>query len=171
VRRRDVGQGRTRNQQKWLLTLVVLYALAGVVYIVIPSGGLAMADAFEQSSLDVPAWQLILANAVLILVLSGGLGLVGLWLAFVAAHLGTATVVADGSTPLGLPPVTLAEIIALDGFVGVLVGLFFARNGLIAAAGVHFWTDVVWYVIFGALSGGAWFGPDSPVRCRGRVIG
>jgi hypothetical protein len=155
VRRRDVGQRRTGSQQRWLLILLVMYAPVGVVYIVIPGDGLAMADAFEQSTLDVPTWQLILANAVLILVLSGGLGLVGLWLAFAAAHLGTATAVADGSTPLGLPPMMLAEIMALNGFVGVLVGLFFARNGLIAAAGVHFWTDVVRHVIFGALSCGA----------------
>jgi hypothetical protein len=262
-----VEERDTRTQKQWLLILVVLHALVAVVYIVIPSDGLAMADAFEQSSLDVPAWQLALANAVLILVLYGGVGLVGLWLAgraglpgvyrpgaelrdvvwrpmrvglvagavligadtvvrlvsdfegfphpsfpasllasftagvgeevllrlfvmslwtvvlswvfsrfapeegarlwalraanvvaalaFVAAHLGTATAVADGSTPLGLPPMMLAEIMALNGFVGVLAGLSFARNGLIAASAVHFWSDVVWHVIFGALSGGA----------------
>jgi hypothetical protein len=75
-------------------------------------------------------------------------------LAFAAAHMGTATVVADASTPLGLPAMMLGEIILLNGFVGVLAGASFARNGLVAAAGVHFWTDVVWHVIFGALSGG-----------------
>jgi hypothetical protein len=270
VRSKDVEQGDIRDQQKWLLILVVLYALAGAVYILMPGGGLAMTDAFEGATLDVPAWQLVLANAVLILILYGGLGLVGLWLAaradlpgvyrpgaglrdllwrpmrvglfagavlvgadtvvrlvsdfegfphpsfpasllasfsagvgeeilfrlfvmslwtvalgwvfsrfaaeegarlwalraanvlaalaFAAAHLGTATVVADALTPLGLPPMMLAEIIVLNGFVGVLAGASFARNGLIAAAGVHFWTDVVWHVIFGALSGGASMG-------------
>jgi membrane protease YdiL (CAAX protease family) len=79
-------------------------------------------------------------------------------LAFAVAHLGTATVVAEASTPLGLPPMMLAEIIVLNGFVGVLAGLSLARNGLIAAAGVHFWADVVWHVIFGALSGGRTMG-------------
>lgn len=265
-----MGQGRTGNQQKWLLILVALYALAAVVYVLVPGGGLAMADAFDESSLDIPSWQLALANAVIILVLYGGLGLLGLWLAgraglpgvyrpgagsrdlvwrpmrvglfagavlvaadtvvrlvsefegfphppfsasllasftagvgeeilfrlfvmslwtvildwlfsrfapeggaglrarqvanvlaalaFAAAHLGTATVVADASTPLGLPAMMLGEIIVLNGFVGILAGASFARNGLVAAAGVHFWTDVVWHVIFGALSGGATMG-------------
>ena len=266
MRRQGIGQGHTRDQQKWLLILVVLYAAAAMVYVLVPGGGLAMADAFDESSLDIPPWQLALANAVIILVLYGGVGLLGLWLAgkaglpgiyrpgagprdlvwrpmrvglfagavlvaadtvvrlvsdfqgfphppfpasllasftagvgeeilfrlfvislwtvilgwvlsrfvpqegaglwalraanviaalaFAAAHLGTATVVADASTPLGLPPMILGEIIVLNGFVGVLAGASFARSGLIAAAGVHFWTDVVWHVIFGALSGG-----------------
>jgi membrane protease YdiL (CAAX protease family) len=72
---------------------------------------------------------------------------------FAAAHLGTAVVVADVSTPLDLPPMMLVGIIVLNGFVGVLAGLSFARNGLVGAAGVHFWADVVWHVLFGALSG------------------
>jgi hypothetical protein len=266
VRSQSGGQGHIRDQQKWLLILVVLYAAAAVVYVLIPGGGLAAADAFDESTLDIPPWQLALANAVIILILYGGLGLVGLWLAgraglpgvyrrsagvrdllwrpmrtgllagavlvgadaavrlvsdfegfphppfpasllasftagvgeeilfrlfvmslwtvilswlfsrfvpdggaglrarqvanflaalaFAVAHLGTVAAVADASTPLGLPAMMLGEIIVLNGFVGVLAGASFARNGLIAAAGVHFWADMVWHVIFGALSGG-----------------
>ena len=45
----------------------------------------------------------------------------------------------------------LAELIVLNGILGLLAGESFARDGLVAAAGVHFWADVVWHVIFGAL--------------------
>ena len=50
-----------------------------------------------------------------------------------------------------LPAMMLAELIVLNGILGLLAGESFARDGLVAAAGVHFWADVVWHVIFGAL--------------------
>ncbi len=253
------------KQRRWLLVLVGLYALAAVVYIFIPGGGLAMADAFEGATLDMAPWQLALSNVALILLLYAPLGLAGLWLArraglpgvfrpeadarawfwrpmelgltagvilvvldtlarlvsdfegfphppfpasllasftagvgeelmfrlvvmslwvvilqwlfsrlaskaaarrwalwianglaalaFAAAHLGTALAVEGAATPLALSPMMLAEIMVLNGLVGVLAGAAFVRDGLVAAAGVHFWTDVVWHVLFGALSG------------------
>jgi membrane protease YdiL (CAAX protease family) len=260
---------QTRNaiaeQRKWLLILVGLYALAAVIYILMPGGGLAMADAFEETTLDMAPWQLVLSNVALILLLYAPLGLAGLWLArkaglpgvfrpeadarawfwrpmelgitagvilvvldtlarlvsdfegfphppfpasllasftagvgeemmfrlvvmslwvvilqwlfsrlaseaaarrwalwianglaalaFAAAHLGTAMVVEGAATPLALSPMMLAEIVALNGLVGVLAGVSFEREGLVAAAGVHFWADVIWHVVFGALSG------------------
>lgn len=257
--------GHELRERKGLAVLVALYAVAAVIYVLMPGGGLAMADAFDQPALDIPRWQLALANAALILLLYGTLGFAGLWLArkaglpglfrrgarggelvwrpmqtgisvgivlvlgdtlarlvgdfpgfphppfpasilasftagvgeeilfrlvvmslwtailtwllsrlaggragrrwalwvangigalsFAAAHLGTGMVVFGARTPLTLPPVVLAEIILLNGLVGVVAGVAFARDGLIAASGIHFWADVVWHVIFGALSG------------------
>jgi membrane protease YdiL (CAAX protease family) len=253
------------RQRKWLLILVALYALAALVYVLMPGGGLAMVDAVEGAGLDIPTWQLALSNVALILLLYGPLGLAGLWLAgkaglpgvyrpgagfralvrrpmeagislgivlvlsdtlarassdlegfphppfpasllasfsaavgeeilfrlvvmslwsviliwlfrrfgaeasarswalwvanvigalaFAAAHLGTALAVTGGSSLAAIPPVMLAEIIVLNSAVGVVAGISFMRNGLVAAAGVHFWADVVWHVLFGALSG------------------
>lgn len=70
-------------------------------------------------------------------------------LAFAAGHLGTAMVIAGVVSPVDLPPVMLLQIFILNGLVGVVSGLAFVREGLVAAAGVHFWADVVWHVLYG----------------------
>ncbi|NLE75792.1 MAG: CPBP family intramembrane metalloprotease [Chloroflexi bacterium] len=72
-------------------------------------------------------------------------------LAFSAGHLGTAMVLSGAATPAQLPPVMLAEILVLNGGLGLVAGRAFARDGLVAAAGIHFWADVVWHVIYGLL--------------------
>lgn len=73
-------------------------------------------------------------------------------LAFAASHLGTAMVITGASVPAELPPVLLIELFVLNGLVGILAGVAFARDGLIAAAGVHFWADMVWHVLYGVVS-------------------
>ena len=252
------------RERKWLLILVGLYALAALVYVLMPGGGLAVSETLDDPGLDLPAWQLGLANVALILLVYSTLGLAGLWLArkaglpglyragagrgeliwrpmqtgisvgivlvlgdtvarlvtdfagfphppfpasilasftaavgeelifrlvvmslwttilswlfsrvvleegarswavwganvigalaFAAAHLGTATFVFGARMPLTLPPVVLAEILLLNGLVGIVAGVAYARDGLLAACGIHFWAGVVWHVIFGALS-------------------
>ncbi len=80
------------------------------------------------------SWSLWIANAIAALV-------------FAAGHLGTGMLIAGVDTPSALPPIMLAEIILLNGFIGMLAGRAFIRNGLIAA-GVHFWTDIVWHVLY-----------------------
>jgi len=257
--------GDGARQRKWLLVMVALYALAALVYILIPGGGLSMVDAVEGAELELPVWQVALGNVALILLMYGPLGLAGLWLArkaglpgvyrpgagqrdliwrplqaglsvgialvlgdtlvravtdfegfphppfpasllasfsaavgeeilfrlvlmslwtwimgrvfsrfaarqtarrwalwaanviaalaFAAAHLGTTMAVSDMMGPAGLRPVMLAEMVVLNGLVGVVAGVSFAERGLIAAAGVHFWADVVWHVLFGGLLG------------------
>jgi membrane protease YdiL (CAAX protease family) len=55
-------------------------------------------------------------------------------LAFAAGHLGSAMFIFDVTNPLDL---------------GILTGWLFIADGLIAAAGVHFWVDIVWHVIYG----------------------
>jgi hypothetical protein len=52
------------------------------------------------------------------------------------------------SSPLELPTVVLVEGALLNGLVGLVAGERYARDGLVAAAGVHFWADVVWHVIW-----------------------
>ncbi len=75
-------------------------------------------------------------------------------LAFGAAHL-PATMVALGvSTPADLPSIVIVEVFVLSGIVGIVAGQQYMREGLIAAVGVHFWTDVVWHILWPAIHGG-----------------
>jgi membrane protease YdiL (CAAX protease family) len=72
-------------------------------------------------------------------------------LAFAAGHLSSAMYFFGVSTPVELPVQVILMIFALNGFVGILAGWLFITEGLIAAAGVHFWADIVWHVIYGLL--------------------
>lgn len=57
-----------------------------------------------------------------------------------------------GAEAIGqIPTVLFAEIMLLNGVVSLVAAYYFRRFGLIAAIGVHFWVDVVWHVIWGAI--------------------
>lgn len=72
--------------------------------------------------------------------------------AFAMAHL-PAVMLVYGWERLGnVPPVLLSEIILLNGLVSLLAAYLFRRYGFLAAVSVHFWTDVVWHVIWGLLA-------------------
>jgi membrane protease YdiL (CAAX protease family) len=72
-------------------------------------------------------------------------------LAFAAGHLGTALVMTGASTVAELNPILLTEVFILNGLVGIVAGERYMKDGLVAAAGVHFWTDIVFHVIWGVL--------------------
>jgi len=69
-------------------------------------------------------------------------------LAFGAAHLPAVMFLAGVQSPLALSPWVLAEIFVLNGVVALVAGDRYIHDGLVAAVGVHFWADVVWYVIW-----------------------
>lgn len=70
-------------------------------------------------------------------------------LAFGAGHLGTIFFL-TGTSSLGeLSPVLLAEAFLLNGVIGLVAGERYMKDGLVAAAGVHFWADVVFHVLYG----------------------
>jgi hypothetical protein len=69
-------------------------------------------------------------------------------LAFAASHLPAAMVVLGVSAPSEIPPLVLAELVLLNGLVGILAGERFVKDGLVAAVGIHFWADIVWHVIW-----------------------
>lgn len=69
-------------------------------------------------------------------------------LAFAAGHLPAAMYLLGVSSPLELPAVVLVQGFVLNGLVALVAGERYARDGLVAAAGVHFWTDVVWHVVW-----------------------
>jgi membrane protease YdiL (CAAX protease family) len=70
-------------------------------------------------------------------------------LAFGAAHLGSVFVLAEVSSLADLNPYFLAEILLLNGVVGLVAGERYMKDGLVAAAGVHFWNNMVWHVLWG----------------------
>lgn len=70
-------------------------------------------------------------------------------LAFGAGHLPTAVLILGLESPAQIPPILLLEIFLLNGLVGIVAGNRYIKDGLVAAAGVHFWTDIVWHVLWG----------------------
>ena len=73
-------------------------------------------------------------------------------IAFGAGHLPAAVLILGWQSPAQLPPVLLLEIFLLNGLVGVVAGNRYMKDGLVAAAGVHFWTDIIWHVLWGFTS-------------------
>jgi membrane protease YdiL (CAAX protease family) len=74
-------------------------------------------------------------------------------LAFAAGHLPTVMIMLHVTTPEALPPIILVEMLVLNGVIGLVCGARYMRDGLVAAAGIHFWADVVWHVIFPLIGG------------------
>jgi len=70
-------------------------------------------------------------------------------LAFGASHLGTILLLTGASSLAELSPVLLVEIFLLNGVIGLIAGERYMKDGLVAAVGVHFWTDVVFHVLWG----------------------
>ena len=70
-------------------------------------------------------------------------------LAFSASHLGTLLVLTGASSLAELNPVLIVEVFLLNGVIGLIAGERYMKDGLIAAMGVHFWTDVVFHVLWG----------------------
>ena len=72
-------------------------------------------------------------------------------LAFGAGHLGTILFLTHASSLSELSPILLAEVFILNGIIGLIAGERYMKDGLVAASGVHFWTDVVFHVIWGLI--------------------
>ena len=48
-----------------------------------------------------------------------------------------------------VPAALITEIILLNGIVSLLAAYYFRKYGFLAAVGIHFWTDIVWHVLWG----------------------
>jgi membrane protease YdiL (CAAX protease family) len=70
-------------------------------------------------------------------------------LTFAAGHLGTILFLTGASSLSELSPVLIVEVFLLNGIIGLVAGERYIKDGLVAAAGIHFWTDVVFHVIWG----------------------
>lgn len=58
---------------------------------------------------------------------------------------------AHSTTLADLSPVLLLEVFLLNAIIGVIAAQRYTKDGLVGA-GVHFWTDVVWHVLWGLFS-------------------
>lgn len=70
-------------------------------------------------------------------------------LLFGASHFGTVLILTGASSLNELSPVLIVEIFVLNGIIGLIAGQRAMKDGLVAAAGVHFWADVVFHVGWG----------------------
>jgi membrane protease YdiL (CAAX protease family) len=73
-------------------------------------------------------------------------------LLFGAGHLPAAMLFSGAASPLQMPALAVGEVFLLNGALGLVAGERYLRDGLVAAIGVHFWTDVVWHVIWPLLA-------------------
>jgi len=48
-----------------------------------------------------------------------------------------------------VPAALIGEMILLNGIVSLLTAYYFRQYGFLAAVGIHFWTDIVWHVVWG----------------------
>ncbi|MCC2630211.1 MAG: protease self-immunity [Candidatus Paceibacter sp.] len=48
-----------------------------------------------------------------------------------------------------IPLILQIEVFLLNGIVGLVAAYYYKKTGFLGAVGVHFWTDIVWHVIFG----------------------
>jgi membrane protease YdiL (CAAX protease family) len=69
-------------------------------------------------------------------------------LAFSAAHLPSAMLLLGVNSPAELPIWVIIDGLVINCIVSIVAGERYIRDGLVAAMGVHFWTDVVWHVIW-----------------------
>jgi membrane protease YdiL (CAAX protease family) len=72
-------------------------------------------------------------------------------LAFALGHLPSVMLVLGIDSVDQIPTALMGEIILLNGVVSLLAAYYFRRYGFLAAVGIHFWTDVVWHVVWGLL--------------------
>lgn len=73
-------------------------------------------------------------------------------LGFAGGHLGTVIVLTGASSVTDINPILIIQIFLLNGIIGIVAGERYMKDGLVAAAGVHFWTDIVFHVLWGVIS-------------------
>jgi membrane protease YdiL (CAAX protease family) len=69
-------------------------------------------------------------------------------LAFGAAHLPTLMVLYGTSSLSSISPFVLLEVFLLNGLIGLAAGFWYRRQGVVATTGIHFWTDIIWHVLW-----------------------
>jgi membrane protease YdiL (CAAX protease family) len=72
-------------------------------------------------------------------------------LVFALGHLPSVMVVLGIKSVSQIPAVLMGEIILLNGIVSLFAAYYFRQYGFLAAVGIHFWTDIVWHVLWGSL--------------------
>ena len=72
-------------------------------------------------------------------------------ISFALAHIPSVMVSLGLKNVTEIPTVLMAEIILLNGVLSIFAAYYFRKYGFLAPVGIHFWTDIVWHVIWGAM--------------------
>jgi hypothetical protein len=72
-------------------------------------------------------------------------------LTFGAGHLGTVFILTGATSIAESSPLLLIEVFVLNGILGLIAGERYMKDGLVAAAGVHVWNDVIFHVLWGLM--------------------
>ncbi len=72
-------------------------------------------------------------------------------LAFAGGHIPAVMMMAGVTAFKALPPMLLVEVLLLNMVLGLTAAYMLKRFGFVAAVGVHFWTDILWHVVWGGL--------------------
>ncbi|NPV75201.1 MAG: CPBP family intramembrane metalloprotease [Anaerolineae bacterium] len=70
-------------------------------------------------------------------------------IAFAASHLPSLMMVFGVSDPSQFSPALLLEILLFNGLISIVAAYFFKKFGFLAPVGIHFWTDIVWHMLWG----------------------
>ena len=72
-------------------------------------------------------------------------------LAFAAGHILSVMIFLGLNTVNEIPLALMSEIILLNGVLSLFAAYYFRKFGFLAAVGIHFWTDVIWHVVWGVI--------------------
>ena len=72
-------------------------------------------------------------------------------LAFAFGHLPAVMALFEFGSVSEVPRALLSEMILLNGVVSIFAAFYFRRFGFLAPVGIHFWTNVVWHVVWGVV--------------------
>jgi membrane protease YdiL (CAAX protease family) len=72
-------------------------------------------------------------------------------LAFALGHLPSVMYLLNYTSIAQIPAALWLEIIVLNGIMSLFAAAYFRKYGFLAAVGIHFWTDIVWHVVYGLL--------------------
>jgi len=71
-------------------------------------------------------------------------------LLFALAHLPSLMFMLELDDISAIPAALLVEMLILNGSLSLVAGYNLKKYGIVAAMGIHFWTDVLWHVLYGA---------------------
>ena len=72
-------------------------------------------------------------------------------LAFAFGHIPSVMILLGLNNISEIPLALMSEVILLNGVISLFAAYYFRKFGFLAAVGIHFWTDVIWHVIWGVI--------------------
>lgn len=72
-------------------------------------------------------------------------------LAFAFGHIPSIMAIFDLKAVNEIPLALMTEIVLLNGVFSLFAAYYFRKFGFLAPVGIHFWTDVIWHVVWGVI--------------------